>query len=213
MVGPVLRLLAIYVCVGLAVFGFLKRDRIMGLFSGPEMPSSVAPAPAGATSTAAVLQTPGAPQSAPAMPAGSGAHEASGVPAAPAAPAASGLQVPAAPGAAVPAPQAAATQSGAGSERHFEARRTYWDGEASAAIALYKELLKADPDNLELNGELGNIYYMAGNHQKAAQYYRKAGETALKERNKPQLQQLVSILRPLDAAGAGKLEQGLETLR
>lgn len=229
MIGPVLRLVAIYLLVALAVVGLMKRDRVLAFFgvgaagerpavhaqdegSAPAaenaarqaQPGAQEPAPLGAPVADAVQ---GMARSAAQSATRSGASEPAPLQAPLQAPQPAPAQAPLgtpAPPAAAPAPASTTSR-----EQLYEARRTYWDRTPAEAIAIYRELLKADPDNIELNGELGNIYYMEGQRQDAARHYRRAAEAAIRAGERAQAEQLVSALRGLDPEAARALEARL----
>lgn len=233
MFGPVVRLLAIYLAVGLAVIAFIKRDTLMGLTgdTGAARPVAEAPEDAGvdAETRASVVEhtapsAPAAPATpAPAQPAAQ-QTPAQQVPAqqAPAqtpAPAPATLQTPTAPGTprapqATPAPQApaAAQPSDDFIAKRDDARRAAWAGETDRAIALYSELLGRSPGDMDLNGELGNVYYMDGRYGEAAKHYDAAGRAAVAAGNRPQAQMLASILRALDPAAADALDNSIRAM-
>jgi len=67
------------------------------------------------------------------------------------------------------------------------ARKAYWRRDMKKAIELYEALIKAHPKQADAIGELGNIYFMMGNRDKAAETYLAAGDL------------LVALDRPLAA--------------
>ncbi len=228
MIAPILRLLAIYLAVGLAVFGFFKRDALMGMFSGGDQPVAEAqvsepaqpapsvdpeptpdpdpvyaplPADGDATLSNDDLQAPVA-VSEPTV----------AEPTAPATPVAPPVSTQPEP-TADPAPASEATPS-TGNDQAYEqglnaARRAYWQGDMQAAIAQYRKMLAQYPEDESLNGELGNIYYMTGDRENAARHLEKAGMAALQSGKPQQAQMLVGVLQSLDANAAARLTSAM----
>ncbi len=232
MLSPILRLLATYLAVGLVVFAFFNRDRLSEMLGSqgpqvvaaveaePERQPTASPQPRPAPGAAPVFAPPpgenGVPEEAqmplstPPRPAPAPALQSPTPPAQTLPtqiPAPTPLQAPSAPAASAPAqttpkdrlePQLAA------------ARSAYWQGDAEAAIARYRDLLAQYPDNETLHGELGNIYYMNGERLEAAKQYEAAGMAALKAGRRQQAQMLLGVLSTLERAAAARLQQAME---
>ncbi len=239
MFAPILRLLAIYLAVALAVFAFFNRDRLTQAlgWGGDEAPAQVsasstmpepAPAPAPAAQPAEPVfapppgenGVPAAPVTHPTEPAAQPAPAPAPAPAAQPAPAA--LQVPTPPAAAstagvlqtprpAPQPAPAPTAAPAGRDASLDAaRRAFWQGDMNAAIANYRKMLAQYPDDEAAHGELGNIYYMNGNRVEAATQYEAAAMAALKAGRRQQAQMLENVLQMLDRAAAGRVQKAME---
>lgn len=52
-----------------------------------------------------------------------------------------------------------------------QARLAFTQGDLQTAQAAYKAFIARDSANLDARGELGNLYYLSGNYQEAAQTY------------------------------------------
>ena len=228
MIAPILRLLAIYLAVGLAVFGFFKRDALMGLFSGGGEPVAQAQAPDPAQPAPAVDPAP-APDPEPVyapLPADGDvtlSDDALQAPVAVSEPAAVAPTAPETPAPAAVSSQPVATPQptpaseptpSTTDEPAYEqglnaARRAYWQGDMQAAIAQYRKMLSQYPEDESLNGELGNIFYMTGDRENAAQHLEKAGMAALNAGKTQQAQMLVGVLQSLDAGAAARLTSAI----
>ncbi len=191
MIMPFVRLFAIYVLVGLAIFAFFKRDRIMELFAAPEsevaLPAVpvVPKAPAAATpQPVRVAETP-APASAPETPAAALTQ-----------PVAEPLTAPVAEAPAAPVSSAPAVTGGL-TERLQAARQAFWKGDTDGAEAAYKSLAADFPDSVDVMGELGNLYYSRGRMAEAAVYFARVGDMALATGNTTQVLSMMGILQQI----------------
>lgn len=84
-----------------------------------------------------------------------------------------GESAPAAQPAAQPAQTPAATpaEAAVASAARDAARQAYGEGDFDRAIAAYRALVAATPDDLDLRGELGNVLYATGRLPEAAHEY------------------------------------------
>ena len=200
MIAPILRLLAIYLAVGLAVFGFFKRDALMAMFGGDAQPTAsqddkpkprpepepvAAPAPVFAPEPDATSGVPAAPAPAPET-----APATESTPESP--------------------PESPPTEDTATPDDSYEtglnaARSAYWQGDTRTAIAKYKTLLAEYPNDEGLNGELGNIYMMNGQRRDAVTHFEKAGMAAIAAGHMQTAQMMVGVLRSLDPNAARRL--------
>ncbi len=205
MMMPFFRLIAIYAIVGAAIFAFLKRDQLADYFatSGPEI----------TTPSADV-----APEASPALPQET-TVEASAAAAAPqrqaaatySAPPAFGTQVtpqyfgqsaaPAAP----PAPRPESTMIA----RWTEARTVFSQGHPAEAAKLYEALTADFPNNADLHGEAGNLYYNLGQLDKAAAHYEAVGEIAHRAGNRQMAGSMLALLQRISPSKAATLQATL----
>lgn len=216
MIAPMLRLLAIYLAVGLAVFGFFKRDAIMSMFTGNDdvVASATTPiAPSAAPEALAVQPVPSASQAVPQAPVyaplpgeAAASTQAATIQTPRAAAATPLVAAPAAPPAAV---VPAATVEVADEMVYLQgleaARRAYWQGDIQGAIAHYIALLAQFPDDENLHGELGNIYFMRGQRSEAAWHFERSGMAAIAAGRAAQAHMLAGILRGFDPEAAARL--------
>lgn len=107
-----------------------------------------------------------------------------------------------------PQPEPAATLE---AELLQQARQAYWARNFDAAVTAYQKLLEADPENPDLYGELGNVYYSMGEWQKAGQAYYEAAQRLLARGQTQQLGYLLHVIEGLDRELADKLRKQIET--
>jgi tetratricopeptide (TPR) repeat protein len=87
------------------------------------------------------------------------------------------------------------------------ARMAFWNGNYPAAEKYYLELSKAKPDDPDAYGELGNVYYAAGQWDQAGRAYTEAANILVTEGRLDQAAQLLRIVEGLNPAGASQLQQ------
>lgn len=215
MMMPFVRLLAIYALVGAAIFAFLKRDELVEYFAAPEAEITVQAAP-----TPTVITTPEvapAPQTQPVAPV---------APVAQAQPAAPTPQTPATPqhngprfgsdvtpqyfgqtalNRTVQTPAPAALGSDLVS-RWKKAREVYNQGNIDEASQLYEALTDSFPNNADLHGETGNLYYNLGQFAKAAEHYYAVGEISVHNGNMAMAASMFSLLQRIAPAKANDLQ-------
>ena len=71
----------------------------------------------------------------------------------------------------VPATASTVVSSAAPADTLDKARLAFTNGDLQGSLAAYKEYIARDASNLDARGELGNVYYLSGNYQDAAQTY------------------------------------------
>ena len=222
MMMPFVRLIAIYALVGAAIFAFLKRDDIMAAINPPEDPAFAnpiaipfaTPAPEAEEPTAeAVAESPTAeapttesvaetPTAAPVAPQP-----------APVARPAFGTQITpqyfgqAAAPAAAPAPAAQSEEDLV--SRWNKAREVFGQGNPAEAAKLYEALIVDFPDNMDLRGETGNLYYNLGQFSKAAVHYLAVGEIAGRAGNRQMAGSMLALLQRIAPEKAAELQATL----
>ena len=93
------------------------------------------------------------------------------------------------------------------------ARQAYWQRDYSQSIESYQQALDLRPDNPDIHGELGNVYYSQGEWEKAGESYYQAA-VRLIEKNRPdRAHNLLSVISGLKKERATELQQQLESLR
>lgn len=90
-----------------------------------------------------------------------------------------------------------------------QAREAYSRGDADAAIRSYTEFLGKNPDSIDGHGELGNVYYMTGRLQEAAQAFFEAGKRMIDQNQAERAQALLPSIGQGNPALAGELQQKL----
>ncbi len=78
----------------------------------------------------------------------------------------------------------------------MDARRAFWKDGASAETA-YLDLVKNYPDQADIRGELGNIYFQTDRKEQAVDQYYKAGMSLIKSDNKERAMGVIEMLREL----------------
>lgn len=191
MLMPFVRLIAIYAIIILALVAFFKRDKIVAEMS-PEAEIAEVEQQAQPTD-----YTPIAPSNQPTV--------AEPIPE-PAAATAPQLQTPVAP---VQQPVAqvppAATEPVSIEAQLETARAAYWDRDVTKALELYKIMLREAPDNIDVNGELGNIYYNQRQFDEAAERFFKVGLLAHESGDNQQLNAMIGVLQSFAPSMANEL--------
>ncbi len=218
---PFLRLIAIYAFVALAVFTVFNRDEVLPLIGlgdtkqAEDLPPIPAEMPEGDDAAPVTDNADGLPPI-PTAPEKM-AEEAAVAPAAPAeggtdmaASTAPPLQAtaPAATDAAAPKEvSAAATGNGADDmdAQLSAARKAFWSGDSDAAEKIYLQLIATHPDNADLRGELGNLYYNTARPEDAARLYFEAGKILRDTGREMRLGAVVAALRGIRPDLAAKL--------
>jgi tetratricopeptide (TPR) repeat protein len=215
MMMPFVRLIAIYAIVGAAIFAFLKRDQVMAYFATPqaEMAASSAASAPEASPTAPQITT----VETPATETTATAEQPVEKPATYSAPPAFGTQVtpqyfgqtPAP----APAPQATAPAAESMVARWTKAREVFSQGHPGEAAKLYETLIADYPENADLHGEAGNLYYNLGQFSKAATHYQAVGEIAGRAGNRQMAGSMLALLQRIAPAKAAELQAALNAGR
>jgi len=209
MMMPFVRLLAIYALVAAAIFAFLKRDDLMEYFATPEA-EMVAPiaeveaeaspaAPLDTTVEASATETETDAAPVPAM--RSNARPAFG-----------SQITPQYFGRATPPPAAAPPAAPSGESmvaRWTKAREVFSRGNPAEAAVLYEALAVDFPNNADLRGETGNLYYNLGQFNKAAIHYQAVGEIAARAGNMQMAGSMLGLLQRISPAKAAELQATL----
>jgi hypothetical protein len=91
-----------------------------------------------------------------------------------------------------------------------QARQAYWQRHYDDAVVAYKKLLRMNPENPDLYGELGNLYYTMGAWELAGEAYYQASQRLLKTGQTAQLGYLLRVIKGLNPDLADKLEQDIK---
>jgi len=97
------------------------------------------------------------------------------------------------------------------SELINQARLLHLTGNSSNAIDLYRELAEVYPDDPNVVGELGNVYYLKGDWEQASLAYYEAAIRLQKLRMTEQIHYLYLVIHGLDPDVAEKLREQLES--
>ncbi|WP_457649905.1 hypothetical protein [Profundibacter sp.] len=211
MIMPFLRLVAIYIVVILATVLFFNRETVMPLlgFGGdgdtPVVQSeaatgtpvaeaiSEAPKPVARPEPQAIVQP---------------VAEAPATQQPPKYPTAETAQI-VTPTAQPTTPAPAAKPASNLESRLKQARQAYWSRDMAGAEARYKGLVNDFPDNADIKGELGNLYYAQRRNAEAAEMYHQAGVQLIKDGNTQQVMLLIGVLQAIAPAKATDLRQRL----
>jgi len=98
---------------------------------------------------------------------------------------------------------------------HFElinqARHVYQCGDISNSIDLYRELGELYPDDPNVYGELGNVFYSKGEWKQASLAYYEAALRLQKRNQQDQIRYLYRVIQGLDPDTAEKLRSRLSS--
>lgn len=86
-----------------------------------------------------------------------------------------------------------------------EARQAYRNGDFAKTEEMYKSMAASNPDNVNIIGELGNLYYSQRRMSDAATYYHMAGKMLIDQGNANQAMSLMGVLQTIDQARAADL--------
>ena len=90
-----------------------------------------------------------------------------------------------------------------------KARQAYWHGDYQQAESDYRNLIKRDPKQPRLYGELGNVLYASGQRKAAGEQYAKAAELYFAQGNIPAARALLPIVSQLAPKRAKALQEKL----
>lgn len=190
MIMPFVRLIAIYIVVGLAIFAFFKRDAVIALINGPEETHAEVIADVSQDDEPAPMTDP---------------EPASDMPVLtqPVAATAEPVFAPADP---TSAPVSINTME----DRWAAARQAFWDGNGDESLKMYTALASDFPNEAGIAGELGNLYYNAGRTADAARQYHTVGLIAVATGNDAEAKAMIGILQVLSPDLANDLKARAE---
>jgi hypothetical protein len=187
MLIPILRLVLIYVVLTLVVVGVFNRDSLMRLLR--DDPPAVA-----------------APSLAPAAPAPAAPAPVMSAPAAPAP-----IAQPQSPAVETPPATAVTEVTEADLATAINAARvSYWAGDVAGARAQLIALAGAHPDNADLRGELGNLYFSQRDYPSAATAYLEAADLLIAQERHARASGLLPVLQQIDPQKAATLAARLQ---
>ena len=88
-----------------------------------------------------------------------------------------------------------------------QAREAYARGDSDTAVKAYTDFLGKNADSIDGHGELGNVYYMTGRLQEAAQSYYEAAKRMIDQNQIDRAQALLAPIGQVNPALAGELQQ------
>ncbi len=86
-----------------------------------------------------------------------------------------------------------------------EARQAYWNGDIAKTETMYKAMAAANPENVDILGELGNLYFSQRRFDDAGIYYHKAAKQLISNGNTQQAMSLINVLQSIAPAKAAEL--------
>jgi len=221
---PFLRLIAIYAFVALVVFAVFNRDQVMPLIglNNTEQGEDLPPIPAELPEAEDATPVAENPDALPPMPPAPEKPETKVVEDADAGgtKAGAGTDATADPTPALQTPTPVAAEEGAAAAvpaavggkkvddldaRLAAARKAFWSGETETAEKIYLQLAAAYPDNADIRGELGNLYYNAVRMKDAARMYFEAGKILRKSGQSARLGAVIAALRGISPDLAAQL--------
>ena len=111
----------------------------------------------------------------------------------------------------VPAPEEAATDY---QKQHQEslrlAREAYWNRDYDAAVAIYENMTKAEPENVDLLGEYGNFLLQAGRMPEAVDIYEKAANMLISQNRMREVGPLLYFIGDQDPERAERLSRKMD---
>jgi tetratricopeptide (TPR) repeat protein len=90
-----------------------------------------------------------------------------------------------------------------------EARLAAWKGQWDKAESVYRELQQANPEDYNIHGELGNLYYMQRKGKEAAEAYYQAATLLAAQGYHRDAMRLAQVIQRLDRDLGTKLQQDL----
>jgi len=84
------------------------------------------------------------------------------------------------------------------SETIMRARGAYWEGDFAASEQAYQQLIDRYPNEVELQGEVGNVYYAQGKWAQAALAYAQVVRQLYRTRQNAQADYMLQIVSSLD---------------
>jgi tetratricopeptide (TPR) repeat protein len=93
------------------------------------------------------------------------------------------------------------------------ARAAYWNRDYEAANAIYENMTRAQPDNMELLGEYGNFLLQAGKIDKALNIYAAVAKRLIAEKRSEEALPLIDFIGTYAPERADKIAAALESGR
>lgn len=86
-----------------------------------------------------------------------------------------------------------------------QARESYAQGNMNASVSAYQAYITKNPVNVDAIGELGNVYYSAGQMSEAAQAYYDAANLLIKQKQLERANELIPIVAQINPGLANTL--------
>jgi hypothetical protein len=88
-----------------------------------------------------------------------------------------------------------------------KARLAFTNGDLQGSLAAYKEYIARNASNLDARGELGNVYYVSGNFQEAAQTYYDLSKMLIDQKQLDMVPALLPVIAQVNPSLADELMQ------
>jgi tetratricopeptide (TPR) repeat protein len=93
------------------------------------------------------------------------------------------------------------------------ARAAFSNGDFQASLQAYKEYIALDSGNIDARGELGNVYYVSGNYQEAAQTYYDLSKILIGQKQLDQVPALLPVIGQVNPSLADELMQQISQIQ
>jgi tetratricopeptide (TPR) repeat protein len=88
-------------------------------------------------------------------------------------------------------------------------RNAFVVGDFEGAVVAYKDFLKTNPDHADAYGELGNVYYLSGRHQDAAQNYYDSARLLIDQKQTDRIPALLPVIAQINPPLANEVAQNM----
>ncbi len=92
----------------------------------------------------------------------------------------------------------------------LRARRAFWDKNFNGAIEDYQALIEREPNNPDMHGELGNVYYTLNDYPNASTHYYRAAELLIQRGQLNHARQLVAPITAMQRDMGERLQERLQ---
>jgi len=92
-------------------------------------------------------------------------------------------------------------------------RQAYWQGQYEQAVNSYQQAAELQPDNPDIYGELGNVYYRQGDWENAGESFYQAAVRLIKLNRPDRAAYMLSIISGLKKERATELQEQLNQLQ
>lgn len=93
------------------------------------------------------------------------------------------------------------------------ARLAFNNGDLQGALAAYKEYVASNAGDLNARGELGNVYYISGNYQEAAQTYYDLSKMLIDQKQMDMVPALLPIIGQVNPGLADELVEKMNQVQ
>lgn len=93
------------------------------------------------------------------------------------------------------------------------ARLAFSNGDLQAALAAYKEYVARNAGDLDARGELGNVYYISGNYQEAAQTYYDLSKILIDQKQLDMVPALLPVIGQVNPGLADELVEKMNQVQ